>query len=421
VKSWLKLIIIVILSSALYINLTAQDNTITDDQWREDVEALVTSIIRVHPNPFRDISEETFNANANALLEAIPDMSDNEIFVGLMRIVASIQDGHSGIYAAMQSDFTLHYYPLRFYAFADGIYVVDASEDYAEYIGARLISIDDTSADDAFEILRLSATADNPYTQIVTTSIQINVPEILQGAGIMDGDDPDYLLEMPDGERQTLNPTAVDLDTFNTLLPGFLPPQTGDDMLFLSNTNEAFWHRLFEEQRTFYLVYNMVRSISNSGLRMRGVVEEIETLVAEDAIDRVIIDLRNNPGGNESHSQPLSHYLSNEPFFQEDGRLLILTGPRTFSAAVVFSLRVEAETPVAFIGEPTGGRPLMFENNSQGALEHSLIRYRISTRARFDVPEDDTRLAIEPAVPVPWLASDYFAGVDATLTTALEY
>ncbi|MEQ8674838.1 MAG: hypothetical protein RLP44_18050 [Aggregatilineales bacterium] len=413
-----KILFVLMVSCFLFPVISAQD-AITDEGWREDIETLVTTILRVHPDPFRTISEADFTASVDALLEEVPDLSDNEIFVRMMRIVASIQDGHSGMYASGQEGFPIHFYPLRFYVFADGIYVVEASDDYAEFVGARLVSVDGIPADEVYEILRLSAAGDNPSTQIITTGIQINVPEILQGAGIMEAE-PNYEFELPDGEIRTLNPVALELDELNENFPEYILPQTGN-IPYLNNADETLWYEVLEDSRTFYVVYNMVRTRSRSGLTVRNVAEEIEAHLESDSIDRVIIDLRNNPGGNEGTSLPLSVFLINNEFFDEDGRLIVLTGPRTFSAAVVFSLRLEAGTSAVFIGEDTGGRPLMFENNSLLILQNSDIRLRIASRAREDVPAEDTRLAISPDILIPLRAEDYFAGLDPAFDAALGY
>lgn len=418
-KMWVRVLTVLIVSSVFMMTLSAQEE-ISDEGWREDIETLAASILRLHPDPFRSISEADFQASVDALIADVPELSDDAIFVRLMRLVASIQDGHSGMFASAQDEFPVHFYPLRFFIFSDGVYLVDASEDYADLIGARLVSVNDMPADEVVDTLRLSASGDNASSQTITTGIQINVPEILRGAGIID-DQPNYVLELPDGDQQTVNPSvAVELDEFNDIFPSFILPQTGD-IRYLSNADESIWFEDLTDSRTFYLVYNLMRPSSRSGLSVRDVATEIEARLEAESIDRVIIDLRNNPGGDEGTTRALSNLLVNNDFFDEDGHLIILTSQRTFSAAVVFSLRIEAGTSGVFMGEATGGRPLMFENNSLVTLPNSGIKLRIASRARQDVPPEDTRLTIAPDILVPLRAEDYFAGQDPAFDAALEY
>ena len=57
-----------------------------------------------------------------------PRLSDNELLVGLMRIAAlpGVRNGHTGLFPLdAQHRRSLHFYPLRVYDFADGLFVVD--------------------------------------------------------------------------------------------------------------------------------------------------------------------------------------------------------------------------------------------------------------------------------------------------------
>ena len=76
-------------------------------------------------------SSTTFPARRSArrraeLANTAPDLSRDELVVGLMRLAAlpGPRDGHTAIFPFDQHPRTLHVYPLRLYDFADGLYVV---------------------------------------------------------------------------------------------------------------------------------------------------------------------------------------------------------------------------------------------------------------------------------------------------------
>ncbi|MBK8022462.1 MAG: hypothetical protein IPK19_13805 [Chloroflexi bacterium] len=148
---------------------------------------------------------------------------------------------------------------------------------------------------------------------------------------------------------------------------------------------------------------------------------ELERALGAPEIERLILDIRYNPGGDLGTARGLHRLIQEDPRFQERGSLIVLTTRNTFSAAVVFSLWLQRDVQPVFIGEPTGGRPLMYENNRPVTLPHSRLVVYLSTRARSDVDASDTRTAIEPDRFIPLTAADYFAGRDPVLDAALAW
>jgi hypothetical protein len=94
----------------------------------EDVRALGASIEDIHPEPFRAVSRQRFRAHVNDLARRAPGLDENELLVGLLRVVALLgpRNGHTGIFPLDRSHpRELHLYPIRLYDFADGLFVVD--------------------------------------------------------------------------------------------------------------------------------------------------------------------------------------------------------------------------------------------------------------------------------------------------------
>jgi C-terminal processing protease CtpA/Prc len=97
----------------------------------------------------------------------------------------------------------------------------------------------------------------------------------------------------------------------------------------------------------------------------------------------------------------------------------VLTSRITFSAAGNFAADIDHSTRARFFGEPTGGSP----NNYGDAQDVELPTLGVSVflpTQWVEVVPGDARLSVEPDVPVPLTAADYFAGRDAVLATALR-
>ena len=95
----------------------------------DDVRELGAAIEQIHPAPFRSVSRQRFQAEVTALAQRAPSLSRDELLVGLMRMIALLgpRNGHTGLFPGDPGHTReLHFYPLRLYDFADGLYVVDA-------------------------------------------------------------------------------------------------------------------------------------------------------------------------------------------------------------------------------------------------------------------------------------------------------
>ena len=138
-----------------------------------------------------------------------------------------------------------------------------------------------------------------------------------------------------------------------------------------------------------------------------------------ESIERIVIDLRRNGGGDNYLGEPLRHELARSRF-NAPGGLCVLTGPGTFSAAQNFANRVERECFATFIGEPTGSAPNLVGDPVFHVGAATGITAMVATKRWFDGGPDDRRRWIFPDVFVPSLYADWAAGRDPALDAALS-
>jgi pimeloyl-ACP methyl ester carboxylesterase len=394
----------------------AQDDAATA-RWREDLRALTNAIRTIHPKPFWRGNERDFQAEVDQLDRAIPYLDDNAIKVGLIQLTAMI-DGHT-ILPFSQGPMGFGYYPLRLYSFSDGIFVIDAQPPWQDVIGARLVQIGDLSADEAFRRLAPLAQHDNDLTLRLLTPVHMLVPEELIATGVIaDPTRPNFVFELRDETRRTLNPPPTTTDLFRAWGGGFAPlPQQGG-ALYLSRTGERFWFTPLEESRSLYIQYNQVQSSTQSGESLTTMASKIERALADHDVARVIVDLRHNSGGDNHTYGPLLRLLQSAAVNQP-GRLFVITSRHTFSAAANFATEVERTTHAIFVGEPMGGRPNLYGDTRTATLPNSHLTVYVSALYWQKSTPDDTRPWIEPQLPALLSSTDYFAGRDPALAAIL--
>ena len=118
--------------------------------WRQDLQALSAGLkapgIKIAggiatrgQKDFADLYPN-FDAEVASIEEAIPNLSDAELYLRLLHLIASAHIAHNTIDIPLGMGFLIRL-PLDFHWFADGLAVSAATADYQELLGARVLSI----------------------------------------------------------------------------------------------------------------------------------------------------------------------------------------------------------------------------------------------------------------------------------------
>ena len=111
-----------------------------------------------------------------------------------------------------------------------------------------------------------------------------------------------------------------------------------------------------------------------------------------------------------------------DPAIDQPGRLTLLIGRLTFSAAANFATEIEQTTGATFVGEAMGGSPNLYGDVRPSRLPFGPlgpIDVYVATRYWVKSTADDPRITIEPDVAVPLSSTDYLAGRDPVLEAAI--
>jgi C-terminal processing protease CtpA/Prc len=131
-------------------------------------------------------------------------------------------------------------------------------------------------------------------------------------------------------------------------------------------------------------------------------------------VARVVLDLRHNYGGEVSEVDRMMG-LFDDPAVDRPGRLFVLTGRNTFSAASLLVARLDRDTDASIVGEPMGGCPTAYGNSRDLTLPFSGMVVSVATTLEVGVSANDARSTIEPDVPSLLTADDWAHGSDPTL------
>jgi tetratricopeptide (TPR) repeat protein len=188
--------------------------------------------------------------------------------------------------------------------------------------------------------------------------------------------------------------------------------------LWLKDPQNKFWLQDLPDKRAVYVQLNQIGNKDDE--TMESFSKRLLELVASKPVDRLVLDLRLNRGGNGEFNRPIIRALIKANKIDEKGKLFVLVGRSTWSAAQFLVNNLEDYTEAIFVGEPTGGKRNSYGDSRRITLPNSGITVRVST-LWWQEDERDHRQWKAPELAADLKFDDYRNNVDPALKIALEY
>ena len=374
-----------------------------------DVRLLADELERIHPNPYHAVSRDEFRRQVDELAARADGLERDELIVGLMRLMGLLgeRDGHSGLYTLHTHPQPMHLYPVRVYWFSDGLTVVGGRN---VELGSKLVAIGGVPIDDVVARVRPLITRDNEWSFRERAPYYLVCAEVLHGLGLA----PTFTFETPQGRRDVA-PAPIAAGQYAAEFPYFwqapAPPAGVASPLWVRYRGTAQAVTTMQKGRVVYVAYTQT---TDSG----DLSQRILRLARKKPFRRLVVDIRQNGGGNNQKYWPLLDAIKSK-VVNRHTRPALLTGRTTFSAAGNFAADVERFTRARIVGEPPGGSPSQWGDFTEVALPHVGLEVLVATQYVQSGRPGDTRAALAPAVLVEASSADWLAGRDPALATAL--
>jgi hypothetical protein len=383
--------------------------------WRSDLASLVPGMDRLHPDLGHGTPVPELEAASAQLSADVPSLTDDQLLVGVLRVVAMVSahgcDAHTGAFIWGTGTYPVDSLPLRLWLFpnelADSLVIVDALPPYEDLVGSTIDTIDGVEELKVRMALDAVIPRDNDWTFRLLVPRYELIPQVLRGLEIV-GDGPSISLGLttPEGNSQTVAVEPIPMSTYNTWAgPYGLHLPADPRAQYLSKMDEAIWWAMQPDGQTLFVQYNRVDRLPSATLT------GLKAALHAPDVGRVILDLRHNFGGEVSAIDPILT-LFKDPAVDQPGRLDVITGRNTFSAASLLVARLDAQTEATIVGEPMGGCPTAYGNSTDLTLPFSGIVVSVAGMLEVGVSATDTRTTIEPDISVPLTRDEWANGGD---------
>ncbi len=428
-------------------------NSLTSSGWQQDLDALITTLSTRHPNPWTVVSRAEFQDNLDALVDLAQELESQgnggftyqaQLITGLTRNLAELQDGHTSVnmYSPIIFPLITAWFPRISSQNSRNqdldkpenweLRIVRIHRDYSHLLGARVIGIGGTTLDEFLESkLNSLIPADIPGHQAYRPqhSNILSNPYLMAGLGLADFQPTTGAMlflevetlgiEQDPGTTTTAEIPTILRGDFHSAVWETARLGVPDDWdLPIGGYSGDRWSAE-AAPGILYIQYN------SSDLNAMGFFQDAIQLLTDGLYTRLILDLRNNGGGNSVAGTWFAKQLGGLNIPPEN--LVTLVGPYTFSSGMWMAVDMMHHTSSRFAGLPIQTKPDHFGEVARFALPNSGIIIGHSTkqwhysRGKKLTLDESGRIRPSPGLEGVSTFEEWTQGIDGAYRKAMAY
>jgi len=415
-----------------------------DNRWRRDIAYLARRLPQVHVNALTGVSGQKWFAAAAQLEARVPRLSDGQLIVGIMSLVALLRDDETVVADAVHHrPFYLlgPRFPLGLQWIGHRLYVIAAPPSHRALLGSQLIAVSSVPVSRVVRSLRSEIDHNNSGVLAFWETQSLISADLLSWLGVTHSlHTASYTFRTSTGKRVTVRLTAsralaipglisrlratfagrvvhvrnVSVDRLILTADGSSDLAHVQLPMYQANLAVPYWMKVLAARHAVYLKYN--NCLDTDGFQR--LAARALTLLRRHPDFRLIIDLRDNPGGDTLPFQALITGIRAHPAINRPGRIIGLVNQLTGSSATYDAYELTSQTKAILIGQ-TAGDPVDDYGNSNPflLLPGSGIGVKYSTQT-FDSRK--IRMGV-PDIYVAPTIGQILGGQDPVLQAALRY
>lgn len=348
-----------------------------DRNWINDIHYLQDHYKKYHPDPFYLCPEEEFDRKIDWLCQNVNSLSDNDIYFELAAILAEMGDIHTHISPpdSLYNDF----FPIGVSYFDGRMYLrfyLEGYEQFEPYLLREIVAVNGVDISYLEQKFENVIHPDNTWASREIFCAYYFIPAFFDWAGCNYQDGYTFQILNENQEVQSIEVPLVSYAEYNAAQVIF--PESWAYLFDAEEGNRAEYR---EGDNGGYVYMNLEQMDSLAEAHYRELFEETAGLFqAHPDCGKLVIDLRNNPGG----------FLKVLDFLREDVQILkalsidqtyVLTGGYTLSAAIGCISLFKEELNAVTVGEPTGQftSNFCYRPNMNIVLPQSQLSISVST------------------------------------------
>lgn len=386
--------------------------TSTDPNPRlEDLDYFCEMLENNHVNLYANISRREFEIEKQKIAERTSTMSDSQFFYSLKHLLSLVGDAHTNVFFIDSQYKHLNALAFDIVEYNDGWYLMMLEKENEQYLGCKLLAINNIEIDEIFNRAKGIISYENEYWAKRKFSNTINFRESLEFLDIIKKDERIVLsVEDSSGSKHSLeiksmNEQEVKDAQILRVAPTRIPV----------TAKYGIYSAMPLNKDSFFIQYNSCQEATD--LSMNSFVSIISEEIKKNNYKNVIIDLRYNSGGDARIFEPMISELSK---LQEENNFKVYTiiSKNTFSATVINAIQIKKQLNSKLVGTPTGGNVNFYGGMTSFNLKHAPISVVHSTEY-YELIKGYEKDSLYPDIYIEQNFENYINGVDSEVDMIL--
>lgn len=374
-----------------------------DQRWRNDVAYLASELPRLHVGGLLRVPRSAWDAAAARLEREVPRLTDGQVIVGMAQMVAMLHDDETLVIMPRTA-----FLPAGLIWVGSRLYLTVVPLADRDLLGAQVLGVDGHPI--AQVLGRIGSVIDYQDPGLLRdeeASYLNSFPGLLYWLGVTTSPDwASFTVRSMAGVRSIIRLPAVT----HVRLASFIGVPTP---MYLRDQGQPYWLKVLTRQRAVYLKYN---ACLDDGGFQRLAAQALAVLRRRPSY-RLIVDLRDNGGGDTQPFTSLIDSLDGDPALHRQDRIFGLVNTETDSSAT-YDANSLGEVPNAVLIGQTPGDPIdEFGDEATFRLPYSKIQVVYTTK----IVNDPHRKLATPDVVVTPTIKQVLAGDDPVLAAAMGY
>jgi hypothetical protein len=357
------------------------------------------------------VSPAAWRAAAAGLEAAVPRLTDSQLVTRLSQLVAKLHDDETLVEFPHGPDLALDAQWV-----GGGLYLLAVPVADRALLGAQLLAVDGHPIAQVLARSGTTVDAEDPQLLSNTETGALDDLALLHSLGLTGSTTSAVLtVRTRAGMRETVRLAAAG-SAFITW-PDFLADQVPGLAhvplpRYRQNAMQPYWLRVLSAQHAVYLKYN--QCLPDSGFQR--LAARALALLTGHRDYRLVVDLRDNQGGDTGPFQSLLSGLASDPRLNAPGRVIGLVDQFTDSSATADAEALK-NTGAVLMGQPpadpldTWGDGQTFKLPKSGLVIQYTTATVNGTRTPWGIPD----IVVKPTL------AQILAGDDPVLAAALSY
>jgi hypothetical protein len=393
-------------------SVIASEN-MNSQRWQEDVSWYRQQLIESHIDIYNKVDAHFFNAEVDRILSLTPTLNDWEIAVALMRLTRLVGDGHT---AVSTRSWEKTHFPIYLRQINGQWRVVKVASEHAELLGLTLQSIDGRAiAEIENKLSDVVQFVENEHSLTERIGEYIGISELLYALDITKNPDKaDFAFRDSSGAVRVLTLSTYDATSLKQQSFSSLPLNTPNIAKPSNAQFDYLWFSKIENSQALYIEFSGYPSLD----AMLQWAEALVEFMTQNATQQIIIDMRNNGGGDLYVGLVLANALNLIDSVDWHNGVYVLTSGATFSAGTSNAALFKQLLNAIVVGTPTGSNSTGYQDMGEFTLPYSGLHISYSKRF-FGIQPANTK-GVQPDILIAPEWDDMSKGIDTVLSRVLQ-